>query len=134
MFKLQRVLAVAVWGTAALWLTASVRAEDKKADPVGTWKWSITTQNGQTRESTLKVAKDGDKYTAMMMGRGNREIKADKVEFKNGELSFEVTRENRQGQKMTAKYKGKVEGDTLKGTIDLGRGSPREFEAKRQSA
>src|SRR5262249_23645669 len=116
----------------AFCLTASTRAEDKKSDPVGTWKWSITTPNGQTRETTLKIAKDGDKYSAMI-GRGNRETKADKVEFKNGELSFEVSRE-RQGQKNTAKYKGKVEGDTIKGTIDIGRGSPRDWEAKRQSA
>jgi hypothetical protein len=132
MIRLQRVLTIAVLGTIALWMAASIRAEDKRLDPVGTWKWSIMSPNGQTRETTLKVSKDGDQYSALI-ARGNRETKADKVEFKDGQLSFEVTNERR-GQKVTAKYKGKVQGDTIKGTIDIGRGSPRDWEAKRQSA
>jgi len=131
MFKLQRVLVIAVLGIVACWLAPSVRAEEKKSDPVGTWKWSFTTQDGQKRESTIKVAKDGDKYTVTLVGR-NRETKADKVEFKDGELSFEVTRE-RNGEKITIKYKGKVEGDTIKGTIDRGSGEPRDWEAKRKA-
>jgi hypothetical protein len=132
MFKMQSVLVVAVLGVVACWLNPSVRADDKKADPVGTWKWSFMGQNGQTREMTLKVAKEGDKYTAALMRR-NGETKADKVEFKDGELSFEVTRE-RNGEKMTTKYKGKVEGDMIKGTIESANGNSREWEAKRHTA
>ena len=36
-----------------------------KADPTGTWKWSFTTQDGQTRESTLKLKLDGGKLSGV---------------------------------------------------------------------
>jgi hypothetical protein len=92
-------------------------------------------QNGQSREMTLKVTKEGDTYNAAIVGR-NRETKADNVAFKDGELSFEVTRE-RQGQKVTTKYKGKLEGDAIKGKIEIGSGENSrtvDWEAKRQGA
>jgi hypothetical protein len=37
------------------------------------------------------------------------------AKYKDGELSFTITRE-RNGQKMTTKYAGKVSGDTIKGS------------------
>lgn len=108
----------------------AVKADDK-ANPTGTWKWSVTFNN-QTRENTLKLKLDGGKLTGALVGR-NRETAITDATFKDGEVSFKVTRE-RNNQKFTSTYKGKVEGDTIKGKIEFERdGKPesRDWEAKR---
>jgi hypothetical protein len=54
---------------------------------------------------------------------------------KDAEISFAVTREWN-GNKMTAKYSGKIEGDTIKGKIETERDGnvrSREWEAKREA-
>ena len=107
-------------------------AEDKgKVD--GTWKWSQAGQNGQTRESTLKLKQEGEKVTGVMVGRnGETEIKEGKID-KDGEVSFNVTREFN-GNSFTAKYHGKLDGDTIKGKAETAGGDQarsRDWEAKR---
>jgi hypothetical protein len=112
-------------------LLGVARAEDK-ANPTGTWTWTVKTNNGE-RTVTLKLKLDGDKLTGTMPGRNNQETKIEDGSFKDGEVSFKVTRE-RNGQKSTTAYKGKITGDTLKGTIESernGEKQTREFEAKR---
>jgi len=107
------------------------RAADKP-DPNGTWKWTVE-MNGQKRENTLKLKLDGDKLTGSMPGRNNQDTAIEDGKFKDGEVSFSVTRE-RNGQKFTQKYTGKIDGDTLKGKIEFERNGEkmtREFEAKR---
>jgi hypothetical protein len=102
----------------------------------GTWTWSFTGQNGQKRESSLKLKQDGEKLTGTMSGRpggAGAEIKDGKVDA-DGTLSFTVTREIN-GNTMTAKYHGKLEGDTIKGKIETtrdGQSREREWEATRQ--
>src|ERR1044071_9156085 len=103
-----------------LTLQISARAaDDKKADPTGTWKWSFTGQNGQTRETTLKLKMDGDKLSGTVSGR-NGDTAIDNASLKGDEISFEVTREFN-GNKFTSKYKGKIEGDTIKGKSEFQR-------------
>ena len=87
----------------------------------------------QKREQTLKLKLDGDKLTGAMVGRENRETPIEEGKFKDGELSFKVIRE-RQGQKFTIKYMGKVSGDTIKGKTEFqreGNTQSRDWEAKR---
>ena len=137
MNRLSTFLALAA--LAAFVLPAFARADDDakeaKAKVDGTWKWSFTTQDGQTRESTAKLKQDGEKVTGTVSGRqGNEtEIKEGKID-KDGKLTFTVVREFN-GNQMTAKYEGKVEGDTIKGKIVTTRGDgqsrDREWEAKR---
>jgi len=110
-------------------------ADDKKSDPNGTWKWSFTGQNGQTRESTLKLKVEGDKLTGTMSGRGG-ETAIEEAKIKGEEISFQVTREFN-GNKVVTKYTGKIAGDTIKGKIESQRdGQPqsRDWEAKREAA
>jgi hypothetical protein len=112
-------------------------ADDKKQDkpnPTGTWKWSVNF-GGQTREQTLKLKLDGDKLTGAVLVRNNQETAIEDATFKDGEISFKVTRE-RNGQKTTTKYTGKLTGDTIKGKIEGGGrggqgGQARDWEAKR---
>jgi hypothetical protein len=117
----------------AVGLAGPAGAQDKKADPVGTWKCEYEI-GGQKRESTLKVKKDGDKLAGTMAWPDQKEATLTDVKFKDGELTFAAERE-REGQKFTVKYTLKVEGDTLKGKaeVDVG-GETRSFdiEGKRE--
>jgi hypothetical protein len=116
-------------------LVATVRAADdkEKANPTGTWKWTATFGD-QTREQTVKLKADGEKLSGTMMGRNNTETPIEDGTFKNGEVSFKVTRE-RNGQKFTTKYHGKVSGDTIKGKRESerdGKTDSADWEAKRE--
>ena len=118
-----------------LGLSGLTAAEDKKADPTGTWKWE-TERNGQKRETTLKLKLEGDKLTGTITGgRGKAEdVKIDDGKFKDGQVTFSVTRE-RGDMKIVMKYAAKVDGDTLKGTATSerdGKEQKQEFEGKRQ--
>ena len=115
-------------------LTGVARADDKP-NPTGTWKWKVEI-NGQEREFTLKLKLDGDKLTGAMIGRDGNETAIQEAKYKDGEVSFKVERE-RNGNKFTIKYTGKVSGDTLKGKSEAevnGEVRTREFEAKREKS
>jgi len=117
----------------ALQLTPAVLASpapDDKPDPTGTWKWTAM-MGGNSREVTLKLKLDGDKLTGAMLGRNNMETKIDDgATFKDGELSFSITRD-RNGTKTVTKYSGKLSGDTIKGKISREGQEDRDWEAKR---
>jgi hypothetical protein len=115
-------------------LVGLARAEEK-ADPTGTWKWTVE-RNNQKIDQTLKLKLDGGKLTGAMVGRNNQETKIDDATFKDGEVSFSVTRD-RMGTKTTTKYKGKITGDTLKGKTETerdGQKQERDWEAKREKS
>jgi len=121
-------------GLAFMGMVGIVQAADKP-DPTGTWKWSVTI-NDNKRDVTLKLKLEGDKLTGTMPGRNNTETAIDDASFKDGEVAFSVTRE-RNGQKFTTKYKGKLDGDTIKGKLESERGGKaqsRDWEAKREKA
>ena len=142
-----RAIPTRVWPCAALLIlatgltSAAAPEASKKADVTGTWKWNYTTPNGQAVESTLTLKQDGDKLTGTLAGRrgGEAEIRnAGEAEIKEGkvdgdEVSFQIMRE-RNGRMMTQKYKGKLEGDTIKGKVEVnfnGQDRSRDWEAKR---
>lgn len=123
-----------ILGLALMGMVTQAQAADKP-DPTGTWKWSVTF-NDQTRESTLKLKLDGDKLTGTMLGRNNSETAIENATFKDGQVSFSVTRE-RNNMKMTTKYTGKLEGDVIKGKTEFernGQMQSRDWEAKREKA
>jgi hypothetical protein len=125
-------LTVAALLVAFVGLAGEAPAQDKKADPTGTWKWTVEF-GGQAREQTLKLKLEGDKLTGTISIRDG-EVKIDDGKFKDGELSFTVTREFNE-QKFTSKYTGKLTGDTIKGKTEInfgGQAREREWEAKRE--
>jgi hypothetical protein len=117
-----------------LWFFAAPAATapaDEKADPTGTWKWK-TNVMGQEIESQLKLKRDGDKLTGMILG-DDKEVKIEDGKFEKGEISFKALR-TRMGQEVLAKYKGKLDGDTIKGKITVevgGEGITLDWNAKR---
>jgi len=127
---MRRLFVTALVVTVATSMSA-VRADDK-ANPTGTWKWTVM-RNNQEREMTLKLKLDGDKLTGAIVGQNGQETAIEDGQFKDGEVSFKVTRE-RNGNKFTTKYSGKVSGDSIKGKTEFernGENQSRDWEAKR---
>jgi hypothetical protein len=118
------------------------QAADKKANPAGTWTWSVPGRNGgEARTVTLKLKTEGDKVTGKIsgMGRPGGNAPAD-TEITDGklsgdEISFKVTREFN-NNKFVQNYKGKVDGDAIKGKVEFernGETQSRDWEAKRST-
>ncbi len=85
------------------------------ADPAGTWKWTVQSPNGEI-ETTLKLeAKDGKLTGAYSNQFGDTTISA--TQFQEDVLSFDVVRDFG-GNAFVLKYRGKLEGDAIKGTIE----------------
>ena len=85
------------------------------ADPTGTWQWTTQSPNGEI-QTTLKLeAKDGKLAGAYSNQFGDAAIS--KVSFQEDVLAFEVVREFGGGQ-FVIRYRGKLEGDTIKGTLE----------------
>jgi hypothetical protein len=110
-------------------------ADEKAADPVGTWKCEYEI-GGQQRMSTLKIKKDGDKLTGTMKWPDQDEAKLKDLKLKDGTLTFSAERKLAgMDDAITVEYKLTIDGDKLKGTgaAEFG-GEKREFdiEAKRE--
>ena len=108
-------------------------AAPAKADPSGTWTWTVSTPNGQSFESTATFKREGDKVTGTVTGRRGDTPISD-GQFKDGTLTFTVSRE-REGRKMVSKFSGKLDGNALTGTMTMDRGDgaqSRPWEAKRK--
>ena len=119
----------------ALGFTATAQAQDKKPEITGTWKSSFTNQDGQVRETTIKLKADGEKLTGTVSGRQN-DTAIEEGKIKGEEISFQVTREFN-NNKVVTKYTGKVAGDTIKGKSESTRdGQPqsRDWVAKKEPA
>jgi hypothetical protein len=128
-------LVSAVFGLAIVGLVSSALSSSALAEnATGTWKWT-TMFNNQTRESTLKLKQEGDKLTGLYIGgQSNTETPIDDATISGDTLSFKVTRE-RNGQKFTTKYSGKIAGDTITGKQERerdGQTQSNEWTAKRQ--
>src|SRR5437660_6710713 len=125
---------------AILALSAVAQAQDKKADPTGTWTWSTPGRNGgPERKSTLKLKLEGEKVTGTLSapGRGGQssDVAISEGKLNGDEISFAVTREV-SGNKLTAKYSGKISGDSIKGKIENernGQTQSRDWAAKRET-
>jgi hypothetical protein len=117
---------------AAAALTVSLAAAAWAADASGKWTWTMKFgQNDVTQ--TLELKQDGEKLTGAITGRNNQKTEIKDGAIKANELSFAVVR-TRNGQEIKQVYKGKLEGDTIKGTIAFtrnGQEQTREWVANR---
>jgi len=118
---------------AALTLFVSALAWAAAAD--GKWTWKQMGQNGEVA-MTLELKQDGEKLTGSVMREGSdmkTEIKDGKI--KDNEISF-VTVVERNGMERKTMYKGKIEGDSIKGNVvsnRQGQEQSREWVAKKAS-
>jgi len=118
---------------AALALTAFT-ALGGDTNATGTWKWSLTGQNGDI-QTILRLKQDGEKLTGSYTNQfGQADITDGSL--KDGDITFKVKREFN-GQPFVIKYSGKLSGDKITGKCDLevnGESRALDWEAKRQIA
>ena len=85
------------------------------ADPAGTWKWSTKSPDGDI-PTTLKLElKNGKIAGAYSNQYGDTAIS--NASLQDDKIRFEVVRDLG-GKKYVVKYQGKIEGDTIRGTIE----------------
>jgi hypothetical protein len=116
---------------AVIAMAGVARAAD---DPTGTWKWERKIGD-QTIAVTMKLKAEGDKLTGTVSAR-NMDTEIQDGQFKDGDISFTVVRE-RNGQKFTQKYNGKLSGDSITGKVEFernGEAQKDDWEAKREKA
>src|SRR5215470_15908487 len=123
--KFPSLSAITLGAVLAVSSLTQIQAEDKKADPTGSWTWTTPGRNGgPERKMTLKLKTEGEKLTGTRTApsRGGQtqdtDIKDGKI--KGDEVSFTVSREFN-GNTMTTKYHGKVSGDAIKGKVEFER-------------
>ena len=91
-----RQLTVAALALALVGLAGMARAEDK-ASPNGTWKWTVSF-GGQDRNLAVKLKADGEKLTGKYISPNGTETDIEDGKYKDGEVSFKVTREQERRQ------------------------------------
>ncbi|MDE3197688.1 MAG: hypothetical protein KGN84_15170 [Acidobacteriota bacterium] len=98
------------------------------ADVTGKWTAEVPGRNGtQTNTFTFKVSGSSVEGT-LTTQRGDTPIANGKLE--GDTLTFEISRQGRNGNSMTSKYTGKVSADAIEFTVETGRG-PQTFTAKK---
>ena len=106
------------------------------ANPTGVWKWTTHSPTGDI-DTTLKLESvDGKLAGAYSNQFGDTAIS--NISLQGDVIAFDVVR-NFDGNKYAVKYRGKIEGDTIKGTIeapghDGGEALKLEWIAKRTAA
>lgn len=97
-------------------------------DVSGEWELTIKTPRGE-RISELQIEQDGEKIVVTMITpRG--EIKGEGT-LNGNEIEWTITRSTPRGE-FTLTYRGTVEGETMQGTLETGRGPTIEWTAKRK--
>jgi hypothetical protein len=115
------------------------QAQDKKADPTGTYLWTVPGRNGgPDRTNTLVLKLDGDKLTGKLTapGRGGQTTATEITDGKitGADVSFCVVRTFNDNT-MTNKYSGTLADGTIKGKMEFernGEAQSRAWEAKLQ--
>lgn len=87
-----------------------------EASPAGHWEWTLDTPNGAIEASADLKLENGGLSGTYRSPFG--EAKIAKGSFANGVVAFEVEREF-DGNKFVVKYSGKLDGDSIKGTVQL---------------
>jgi hypothetical protein len=130
---MNRVRVFAIVIIAGLALAGSAFAQDKpketpKIDVSGAWDLSIESPQG-TMALTSTFKQDGEKLTGKQVSeRGEMSLEGT---VKGADIAFAIVIDM-QGQQMTIAYAGKVDGETMSGTIEFGSFGSSTWTAKKQ--
>jgi hypothetical protein len=119
----------------ALFFAVVSPASGAAENAAGSWKWSITTQNGDTIDTLMKLKQDGEKITGSVNNRFGETAISDGT-IKDGKITFTTKRELN-GSDFVIKYSGKLEGDKITGKSEVtrdGQSREREWVAKREAS
>ena len=97
-------------------IAASVALADKPPDPAGTWTWYFMPRRASRDKppNNLILKWEGDKLSGTFRGTDGVEDPIRDVTYKNGELSFVVTRKL-EGHELTFEYRGRVSENEIVG-------------------
>jgi hypothetical protein len=98
----------------AVAVSAAAFAADP-ADPTGTWKWSTSSPTGEIPTTLRLEWKNGKIAGAYSNQYGDTAIS--NASLQDDVIRFDVVRDLG-GKKYVVKYHGKIEGDTIRGTIE----------------
>ena len=98
-----------------LFLAVGTTAAALAADPTGTWKWTTRSPNGEIETALKLELKDGKLAGAYSNQFGDTAIS--NASLQDDVIAFDVVRDFG-GTKYVVKYRGKLAGDTIKGTIE----------------
>jgi len=107
--KSLRIIALAF--AAACLMSAAAYA----ADPTGTWKWTAQGRNGPQDYTAALVLKDGQLTGSVTGPRGATDISD--ASFKDGAIAFSTV-VTYNDNKFAVKYEGKLDGDSVTGSIE----------------
>ena len=116
-----------------LLLASSVAAQEKKVDPVGTWKLAVKSESQGQRTSTIKISRKEGKLVALSTGTRVGEVKASEVKLAGSQLSITLSA-NDIARGLTAVYVGTIKGDSITGSVEYrvgDRSGRREFTGSR---
>jgi hypothetical protein len=108
------------------------KSKAQTANVAGVWKLKVPMKNGPTFEPTLTLTQTGGSVAGSYTGEQGATPITDGMVLTD-ELTFEVARQ-KDGKNYKLRYQGKVNGDTLKGSVDYsfdGIAGSFEFEGKR---
>jgi hypothetical protein len=135
--KFTKILMGAVLLTGAL---TQAQAQDKTADPTGTYIWTMPGRNGgPDRTNTLTLKLDGDKLTGNLTPPGRGGAAGKPIDITDGKItgadvSFAVVRTFNDNS-MTNKYSGTIADGSITGKIEFNRNGDvqsRDWTAKKQ--
>lgn len=109
------ILTIAFLASAPAFATASARLMAQALNVTGEWAFNVTTdQGGGTPTITFK--QDGEKLTGKYVGQlGSSDLTGT---VNGSDITFNFT-VDLQGQQAPVTYKGTVEKNTMKGTLDI---------------
>ena len=114
--------------TTAFFLLISLAAA-QEVRVAGTWDITLETGRG-TANPSMTLAQDGEKITGTYRGRlGESKLEGT---LKGNAIQFSVTLKF-QDQPVTISYRGTVDGDSMKGTVQFGDRGSGSWTAKRRS-
>lgn len=128
---------VALFSPTAPKLAAQSDKQDRP-NASGTWKWVVSTPDGQMIQAMVALKQDGEKLTGTYNSRigensfGETPVHEGKISGRD--ISFKVIRKLND-QEFTLSYGGKIDGDRIKGSVVIGDGDQKfEWDAKREPA
>jgi len=107
-----------------------------EAKLAGTWNVEVVTDDGQTLKSSVKLETDGDKVSGVFVAPDGKEVKLEDTKLSGNELQFKINVDF-EGTALVANFKGKVDGDAIKGQVDYdlsGQTGTLDFTAKKADA
>jgi len=117
-------------------LAPTLSAQTDKPNAAGTWKWTVTTPDGQAINAQVVLKQDGEKlsgaYNSRIGENSFGEISIQEGKLKGKDVSFTVLRKIND-QTFTLKYEGKLDSDRIKGSVVIADGDQKfDWNAKRE--